>query len=902
MDRRINAVRKIELALAIIVTRVKMSNKLNLTDINIVAEDFFKTLFNLIYGYDLKNANTVKQNESAIDLYFAKEKIAYQITSQNKANKISKTVNDFISSKKYNSYTTFVIFSISIDNKCNSNSLGRLSEFNVNGLYINVSDLERQILTELDTDKLELIADYLEYETTPGATKKPAIKIKVDEKLKSLHIVDQLETVLGYFDGFNLIYPRTLSRIFPFNLEENAYDSYSNLCLRTNNEEIHKLLQKVKLNKNNEIEISDEALLPYSNKLKEIFLRLNQSLIHCICYWKDYRDIEHHNISVKRDKSDCDCHRCQYQKFNTDALFSILKEKTIKHSDDLNDALNEGYFLCKLGEHIEGWRLFNSVAIKGQEQKKPIIHFLALYNSVSIYNFVNSPWWQNEARAILPKIKDIDLHNSLCQLNVPIIVRDELINVKEEYHLNYSREKIEEHAERIRVLKDLYLRGGQSLSTPPLNKILAEIRLLFLFYTSNSIIIDDFSSFQSTITKGIEAIFCSYTTDPRYEYKYESFDNFILRMLFFYVDDDSVKRIFKTYEISTIEISKDDKLPFVKMMANFFTSQFTSNNWAGPQSNKELNKQDYFSNHRQMLRLMFSRAMRILSKVNLTIDELKPLTQPFLDFLSSNEDLNRSTWELTSLFLNKHILAFDEKQINTLIELTISEKTHRMGESFIGDICQIASNKAGFVIKDHNFFLKIFNTLSNVCSTCNRIHDMKLIIYVSIISDEKGKSLIKQKSLDYLEKSFDADFYQYSAIFDLFNKNEHTDLLNQYIEYAQDKCGKFDLIEDKGHWLIRDYTGFNCINCLAYLDVDFKTENIQLIAKKSDYYYWLINYESYDYSSFNLKWLVHICPYHLKTKFYKVAPLRDKVALALTENYDQELASFYFKYLMKKEK
>ncbi|HNP98413.1 MAG TPA: SMEK domain-containing protein, partial [Bacteroidia bacterium] len=93
MDRRLVAIRKIEFAFAFIVARVKLSNKLNFIDINIVAEDFFKTLLNLIYEYDLKNSNAVRQNESAIDLFYNKEKIAYQITSQNKSTKISKTVD-----------------------------------------------------------------------------------------------------------------------------------------------------------------------------------------------------------------------------------------------------------------------------------------------------------------------------------------------------------------------------------------------------------------------------------------------------------------------------------------------------------------------------------------------------------------------------------------------------------------------------------------------------------------------------------------------------------------------------------------------------------------------------------------------------------------------------------------
>jgi hypothetical protein len=240
MDRRIITIQKIQFALAFVVARVKISNSLNLTDISIIAEDFFKTLFNLLYDYDLKNANSFKQNESAIDLFFNTDKIAYQITSQNKATKISETVTRFIKTEKYLSYSTIIIFSITAENKCSSNALQKLEEYNVNGKYINVSDLEREIITNLETEKLELIAQFLEYETNPYRKNKPKSKIAIDKKLKSLHIIDQIDTVLRYFDGFSLIHPRTLSKLYPFNTDKRTYDTYSNYCLKTN-------LYKVKL-------------------------------------------------------------------------------------------------------------------------------------------------------------------------------------------------------------------------------------------------------------------------------------------------------------------------------------------------------------------------------------------------------------------------------------------------------------------------------------------------------------------------------------------------------------------------------------------------------------------------------------------------------------------------------
>jgi len=49
-------------ALALLSRKVEIKSSLNLTDINICAEDFYKDLLNLTFGYKLKNLNESKPN------------------------------------------------------------------------------------------------------------------------------------------------------------------------------------------------------------------------------------------------------------------------------------------------------------------------------------------------------------------------------------------------------------------------------------------------------------------------------------------------------------------------------------------------------------------------------------------------------------------------------------------------------------------------------------------------------------------------------------------------------------------------------------------------------------------------------------------------------------------------
>ena len=71
-------------SLALLSREVSILNAVNLYDINIVAEDFFPGLLNLIYGYELKNVNYLEKNSPAIDLADHKNRIAVQVTSDNK--------------------------------------------------------------------------------------------------------------------------------------------------------------------------------------------------------------------------------------------------------------------------------------------------------------------------------------------------------------------------------------------------------------------------------------------------------------------------------------------------------------------------------------------------------------------------------------------------------------------------------------------------------------------------------------------------------------------------------------------------------------------------------------------------------------------------------------------------
>ena len=90
--------------LAILATSIRMKAKNNILDYNIHSENFYADLLNLMYGWELKNANQLSQNIGAIDLIDEKNKLIVQVTSQTTKAKIDTTLaNDKLKDfPKYN--------------------------------------------------------------------------------------------------------------------------------------------------------------------------------------------------------------------------------------------------------------------------------------------------------------------------------------------------------------------------------------------------------------------------------------------------------------------------------------------------------------------------------------------------------------------------------------------------------------------------------------------------------------------------------------------------------------------------------------------------------------------------------------------------------------------------------
>lgn len=86
---------------------VELRGLLNLLDLHVISEDFFVGLLNLVYGWNLRNANCLLQNAPGIDLVDDSNHILVQVTGSCTKKKIDHSLEEI--SEKYSGYHFYFV-------------------------------------------------------------------------------------------------------------------------------------------------------------------------------------------------------------------------------------------------------------------------------------------------------------------------------------------------------------------------------------------------------------------------------------------------------------------------------------------------------------------------------------------------------------------------------------------------------------------------------------------------------------------------------------------------------------------------------------------------------------------------------------------------------------------------
>lgn len=210
--------------------QVKNRNSLNLTDINIHAENFYRDFFNKM-GYAFTNTNFDRQNAAHIDLIDKSQKIAIQVTSQNDNEKITGSIKGFFAKDEYENYNLRILL-ISKDAKNYRTDFTNKGQYSfdhekdvidVTKLLAEINDKENDILENLayflnkellveraitestEVETIMALIDYLSKDENRTLTDKsenvdPDKKINKRFSSHSKFIIEQYQTLFSVYN------------------------------------------------------------------------------------------------------------------------------------------------------------------------------------------------------------------------------------------------------------------------------------------------------------------------------------------------------------------------------------------------------------------------------------------------------------------------------------------------------------------------------------------------------------------------------------------------------------------------------------------------------------------------------------------------------------------------------
>ena len=200
---------QLEHQLGTLVSSVEIAIRNNLSSSNVVAETTLAGLLNLVYGWDLVNANAISQNFPGVDLIDQGRNIAVQVTSTRSVDKVRHTLTEV--AKLDVTFDRLIILIIT-----NQSPTREMKACSVNGYsgsmeIWNIPEVFR-VARELDADKLEKITEYMAKELGPvvaKASQLPHLHLPLSSALQPSAFVgreDELASIREKFeDGDKLV-------------------------------------------------------------------------------------------------------------------------------------------------------------------------------------------------------------------------------------------------------------------------------------------------------------------------------------------------------------------------------------------------------------------------------------------------------------------------------------------------------------------------------------------------------------------------------------------------------------------------------------------------------------------------------------------------------------------------
>jgi hypothetical protein len=716
-------------------------------------------------------------------------------------------------------------------------------------------------------------------------------------KVESLSIMEQIYQSLLRFEELPVLPPNKIAKLFPFNKRDSGRSHFALYELITNNQEVVDFFDSLSLDSENNLIFKDDELIKiatpdYIEKTKSIIDTLHRNAVFHIESWGGKGRVCIHKLYVN---TACDCVRCNYKQLNFCKSFNHLSnslKETIKAS------LKNAYIHYQFGNFKTAFDLYEELA-KRCENTNYITYFICRYNQTKLYHFISATYWLPDQKDILDKIKKINLNDELIKIPLSEEVKDVLRWVQEQKFIYQKTFAIDKILAKILDSYQLDKEGGSS-SNMYVEELESQLLQVYSFLNENFIIFDNFSEFQIIINKTLEGFIASYAIQSKYSNRLTEFDDFIISVMIFHGDAEQMIKLFNRYGFTQKQIIYNSKTEtgnsfLITRIKNFLNESKTIADIVSDNNSK--NNYHFEDKYNRIL----SNLLIISAKFNLAKSNVNFIASQLILLFKNCKIIHHSVIKHLRYFINQRGNLIDLKTLRQFLEIAISYKAYHDDSLIKTIIVNIKTYHPNFKIKDSktaNLILSNYEPIK--CPQCGYSHGSDMLIKFWLISNYSLKAKLKDIIITRLNFLFDKDLYFTAA----FNKViDFSIYLSNFIQCVQDAIlkrpkSKHDTIPilENDNFI---YFDLNRLIDLAFkFNIDIMREDIQQFTSTSPYFEWLLDMETFDYSKFEIIWVLEYPSIHYFKRMKAVSIISQKIRNELDNNYSKRLGQVYLKYFM----
>lgn len=689
--------------------------------------------------------------------------------------------------------------------------------------------------------------------------------LKFKEVISKKHIIDQCYESLKRFEGFNFITPKTISKIFPFNINDTRdYSSYNLFCLTTNNLQITNLFQITEL-KNGIYRIKPENENQCKNantKLRFIHKYLRENLITCI---QTTQQTQHPFKAIPH--KDCNCNACLSDEFK----FTELIKESVNNKEI---SLSSSYGYYKLHDFSKAKTILNSYI---RSETNPIKLSIARYNEYWLQILDSN---ENISRfEFSTKIRNIKVDSEP--------VQEAILNLEQDKVLCDAHFKVDNLLNQIQRIFNAYKKPGFETNGPNYaNQLYIETLILFNYYRNNFLVKDIYSEYKTLNKKAFTGWLLSLNTSEKYNEKLKELDAFQVSVCINNFNGKELLSIIKETNTNTLKINEKAKIYLSKISLNFFSQFNEEDSVYGDYVNKSFS---LASSHRSIFQVIL---------INLAYSSISKPPKDFYyslyNYIKKQQFLYLYDYKYIGILFRKKGFWFTPIQHIELLKYQLELDTTSSTDLISALLYSLKRNHTDYKIEESDFSTGILNLIKRYNFSHEAINDLRLISSETIL-EELDNILISN-----LKKEFNYYLYRQLLIDNVALLDNDNHLFISYVKELNKIKGQSVITNENGREYIYSYEFLNFISSILHSKT--RTFHDQIIKENltnlSQYQKWLIDPINYDYKNFKVDWIqmsdIDIVLKHLG----KSSKLKNLILNDLKLNPDKNLSQLYIRMII----